>query len=204
MQFTIPVNTLKALLVIAAKGDRRYWLNGVCVDVRERDAAAIATDGHKLIALQLQLDAGPTPRTVGRYIIPREVLENLKGSRVQPDVTVTIDAGAQTVRIVGGNMATVTAALVAGEYPDWRRVVPLTASGEAAQFSAAYIADFGKAHKLLGGKYSPAIMHNGTSAARVLLPDDAVGVLMPLRLDIPSMLETPAWARSLPAVAAAA
>ncbi|MCA3503046.1 MAG: hypothetical protein IOD05_07340, partial [Rhodobacter sp.] len=69
-------------------------------------------------------------------------------------------------------------------------------SGLVSQFNAEYVATFGKIHKLLGGKYSPGIMHNGgpnESAARVLLHGDAVGVLMPTRGPENATVNNPAW-----------
>jgi hypothetical protein len=97
------------------------------------------------------------------------------------------------VTLYGGG-ATMTAPLLDDRYPEWRRVVPLTCSGEVAQFDAEYIAAFGKAHKLMGGKYSPAIAHNGNDAARILLAGDAVGVLMPFReTDATPKFSNPDW-----------
>jgi hypothetical protein len=88
------------------------------------------------------------------------------------------------------------------KYPDWRKVVPLTVSGEVAQFNAEYVGAFGKVHKLLGSKYSPVIRHNGDSAARVVLTGDAVGVIMPMRGD-PQPLDNPSWLVTPPAPAVA-
>jgi hypothetical protein len=193
MQFAIPVDTIKALLLIAAKKDIRYYLKSVCIDVRATDSVAVVTDGHKLMAVSLEYIGNRcAPFVPGQYIIPRDVLDAFKPGNRAP-VTVTINATARTVTLYGGG-ATVTAPLVDAQYPDWRRVVPLTCSGEVAQFNADYVGAFGKAHKLMGGKYSPAIVHNGNGAARVLLAGDTVGVLMPFREnDSTPKFENPDW-----------
>ena len=195
MQFSVTADTLKALTLIAAKDDRRYYLNGVCIDVAvtgATEAVAVATDGHMLIAVPLQLDADVTA-AAGQYIIPRELIDGLK-ARKGAFATVKLDARSVTINVGGAN---ITAPLIDGQYPDWRRVVPRTVTGLASQIDADYLHAMKKAHKLLGGSYSPTIAHNGAEtgdggAARVLLAADAIGVIMPLRADKP-VLDTPAW-----------
>jgi DNA polymerase-3 subunit beta len=203
MQFSIPVDTIKALLLAAAKGDIRYYLNAVCLDVApDGSAVAVATDGHIMLALPVERaedDGEPRATAAGQYVIPRDVLEGLKAPWKGGAATVTIDAGAKTVTVTVAGKAS-SSALVDGKFPEWRRVVPRKVSGLASQFNAEYVATFGKIHKLLGGKYSPGILHNGgdggnfvESAARVLLPGEAVGVLMPLRGYDGATVENPAW-----------
>lgn len=200
MQFSISADIIKALLVIAAKNDIRHNLNSVCIDVRASDAVAVATDGHKLLALPLTATDDAPALVPGQYIIRREALEGVKAVLKRP-ITVTIDPTTRTATIDNGSTVT-SSPFMDDKYPDWRKVVPLTVSGEVAQFNADYIGAFGKVHKLLGGKYSPSIRHNGDAAARVILPGDTVGVIMPVRGD-PQPLDTPAWLVAPSAIAAA-
>jgi DNA polymerase-3 subunit beta len=190
MQFHIPADTIKALLVIAAKSDTRHYLNSVCIDVRASDAVAVATDGHKLLAVALTATDDAPALVPGQYIIRREALEGVKAVLKRP-ITVTIDPTTRTATIDNGSTVS-SSPLMDDKYPDWRRVVPLTVSGEVSQFNAEYVGAFGKVHKLLGGKYSPSIRHNGDNAARVILPGDAVGVIMPMRGDS-QPLDNPSW-----------
>jgi len=194
MQFTIPVDSIKALLLAAAKNDVRYYLNGVCIDVRETDAVAVATDGHILLALPLErIDGDPMPIVAGQYIIPRDAFDKLKAPFKGAHIVLTIDAASQAFTIAAWGSAT-TAKLVDGQYPNWRSAIPKTVNGEVSQFDAEYVAAFGKINKLLGSKYSPAIAHNGNAASRVMLTGGAVGVIMPMRADPISTLDTPDWA----------
>lgn len=190
MKFIIPADTIKALLVIAAKKDIRGYLKSVCIDVRATDAVAVGCDGHKLLALPLTLADDAPALVPGQYIITREALESVKPVLQRP-ITVTIDPIARTATLDNSSAVT-SSPLMDATYPDWRKVVPLTVSGEVAQFNAEYVGAFGKAHKLLGGMYSPVIRHNGDNAARVVLAGDAVGVIMPMRGD-PQPLDNPAW-----------
>ena len=195
MKFLIPADTIKALLVIAAKKDIRDYLNSVCIDVRATDAVAVATDGHKLLALPLTLADDAPALVPGCYIIRRESLEGVKAVLKRP-ILVTIDPTARTATLDNGSNFLTHSPLMDDKYPDWRKVVPLTVSGEVAQFNAEYVGAFGKVHKLLGSAYSPGILHNGNAAARVVLTGDAVGVIMPMNgqphLDNPAWLVTPA------------
>jgi hypothetical protein len=190
MQFLIPADTIKALLTIAPKVETRSYLVSVCIDVRADAAVAVACDGHKLLALPLTLTDDAPALVPGCYIIRREALESVKPTLKRP-IIVTIDPTLAAATLDNGNAA-VHSPLMDEQYPNWRRVVPLSVSGEPAQYSAEYIGAFGKVHKLLGGKYSPIIRHNGDSAARVVLPGEAIGVLMPMRWDM-QPLATPSW-----------
>jgi DNA polymerase-3 subunit beta len=205
MQFSISHDTVKALLVAAAKKDVRYYLNGVCIDVRATDIVAVATNGHILVALPLATDS---PIVLGQYIVPRDLLDNLKPAYKGAQVTLTIDPAAKTVSVNVGGSSTTTQ-LVDGTFPQWRRVVPRVVSGKVSQFDADYIAAFGKINTLLGSKYSPAIAHNGGSenlvegAARVLLTGEAIGVIMPMRYENPT-IDNPSWLDADPAATVAA
>lgn len=190
MKFLIPADTIKALLTIAPKVETRTYLVSVCIDVRADAAVAVATDGHKLLALPLELADDAPALVPGQYIVRREALESVKPTLKRP-IIVTIDPTLAAATLDNGNAA-VHSPLMDATYPDWRRVVPLSVSGEPAQYNADYIGAFGKVHKLLGGKYSPIIRHNGNSAARVVLPGEAIGVLMPMRWDM-QPLATPSW-----------
>ena len=96
MQFSIPHDTIKALLVAAAEKDVRYYLNAVCSDVRATDIVAVATNGHILVALPLATDSTIVP---GQYIIPRDVLDNLKLAYEGVPITLTIDPATKTVSV---------------------------------------------------------------------------------------------------------
>lgn len=210
MKFIIPMATVKALLLAAAKDDRRYYLNGVCIDVRAHDAVAVATNGHILIAVAIELepsddDAPPVP---GQYIINRPLLELMKPAYKDAPLSVSIDTTARAVTVNAGGPNT-TAPLIDGQFPDWRRVVPRTVSGRPQQLDADYMHAFKKANKLLGAKHSPAVAYNGAEhgdggPARVLLAGDSVGVIMPFRCDMPSSVDNPSWLETAPAPTTAA
>lgn len=216
IQVSIPHNIIRALLLIVPKADVRYYLQGVAIDTTGPVPVAVATDGHRLLAVRLpdahasDAEDGAMPR--GVWIVPRAVLASVKpvkggkarirkaGERhyssvqIWEPIRITIAPDAQaTVRVSGDTTA--ECACIDGRYPDWRRVVPTKASGKLAQYNGQYIADFCEAAQLLSGSNCAQanIGHNGDGAALVdLYHEDSIGVLMPCRMD-PAASERPEW-----------
>jgi DNA polymerase-3 subunit beta len=199
MKITIDHSIIKALLICAAKQDIRYYLKGVCVDARANgDVVLVATDGHRLLAYPVAVD-NIEALAPGEYIIPREALEAVKpakAGRITLPIHIDIVTAPDTpdpervgVTIKGKTSITVTGATstvtapIDGKFPDWRRIVPASTSGEIAQFNADYVSGFGDVCKLLGGKYGPFINHNGSAPAVVTNLPGALGLIMPFRLD---------------------
>jgi len=199
MKLTIEHNIIKALLLVASKQDIRYYLKGVLVDVRAQDVTLVSTNGAVLLAVPYS-DNIEGDRMIGQWIIPREALEAVKPCKagrsslpiaveivraMLPDPErpgVTIKAP-DTITIAGAT--TTTTKPIDGVYPDWRRVMPGSASLEVAHFDPALVATFGDVHSLLGGseKLKPVIHHNGRGGALVSgLGRYALGVIMPYRL----------------------
>lgn len=185
MELQITIEQVKALLVIAPKSDTRYYLNGAMLEVKNGRAWLVATDGMRLLAINLT--DGLRDLCDGQYILPRDLLAGAKAKK-GASVTVVLDEfesdTAARVRIIAG--ATETAArTLEGRFPNWRRVVPTHVSGAPAHYDPAYVGDFGTVAELLGGARISARIHcNGTDAAPVDLGTDAaLGLLMPVRAD---------------------
>ena len=206
MKLTIDHDIIKALLLMTPKQDIRYYLKGVLVDVRAQDVTLVATNGHALLAVPY-VDNIEGDRLIGQWIIPREALEAVKPCKAgRSSLPIAIEIvramipnpeRPDTITITGAT--TTTTKPIDGRYPDWRRAVPGSASLEVAQFDPALIATFGDVHALLGGseKFKPVIHHNGRGGALVSgLGRDALGVIMPLRVDTDDMQHPglPSWA----------
>jgi len=195
MKFYIEQDHIKALLLTAEKeGAMRYMLSAICFDVRLNDAVAVTTDGHRMTVMRLTPEADETREVKyvpGRYVVNRGLF----------------DIGQKTLKILPfcielkGKEATVSVAdrCIKGEagdyYADWRKVVPRSLSNEAGAYNTDYVADFTKAHRLLGGGKGtfPVFRQNGkTGAARVDLGGGAIGVLMPIATDY-APIHNPDW-----------
>lgn len=185
----IEQSVVKALLCIAAKGDIRYYLNSVAIDVRAGDTTLVAIDGHILLAVPVAHDH---EMPAGVHIIDRAVLDGLKLSAKSGSMLdIIIGDGHATIRANGAETKTT---LVDAKYPDWRNALPRASSGEAAQLNPELLARLQTAFRLLTNSKTnvPLIHHNGNSGALVTSDCDALGVVMPCRADrkFPTL---PAW-----------
>ena len=189
-QFHIKQSTLDAMLLIAAKKDIRYYLNGVYIEFNDQISRAVGCDGHKLGIYQ---NAAPDNRGNGSIIIPRDVIENLPK---KCDILTFSQISDTHWEINTGN-ATIKFAPCDAKYPDFRRVVhgiqTAGTSGAAAGFNLDYLNQFEKCGNLLAGSKLRMgnrlrLHHNGDAAALVLLNcvDGFAGVVMPLRDSIGS------------------
>jgi len=184
-QFHIKQNTLDAMLLIAAKKDIRYYLNGVYIEFNDQISRAVGCDGHKLGIFQ---NAAPDNRGNGSIIVPREVIENLPK---KCDILTFSQISDTHWEINTGN-ATIKFAPCDAKYPDFRRVVhgiqTAGTSGQAAGYNLDYLNQFEKCGNILAGSKLRMgnrlrLHHNGDAAGLVLLNcvDGFAGVVMPLR-----------------------
>ena len=192
---------LKAAALIAARRDIRYYLNGVLVEVFEREARLVATDGHRMLILR-KLVEGATP---ARIIIPTEVIDHIKPSpkpaysKVEAVLQYEPNSFKATLQYfdIGIQFKAID-----GKFPDYTQTMNKAAkpSGETAHFNAAYLHDFKRAVTLAFGAdrlYSPHIWQNGTEPAGVTYKgyDEFFGIVMPLRDD--RYGGVPSWALPL-------
>ena len=189
-QFHVKQSTLDALLLIAAKKDIRYYLNGVYIEYDATTTRAIGCDGHKLGIYQA---AAPDNRGAGSLIIPRDVIENLP----KKCGILTFSQISDTHWEINTGNATIKFAPCDAKYPDFRRVVSSIqtagTSGAAAGFNLDYLNQFEKCGNILAGSKLRVgnrlrLHHNGDAAGLVLLNcvDGFAGVVMPLRDSIGS------------------
>ena len=182
-QFTISINALKGLDLLSAKGDIRYYLNGVNVEFSENCTRLVATNGHILGIENLTQNLLNTG--AGSLIIPSDIIKALKPVSKNADIVQIkqIDAGDWEIDNYG---VKITFTAIEGKFPDYARVVSgAMTNGAAAQYNADYLATFLKAAKLLTGAKTPdiEIMQNGQGAALINILGLAsfIGVIMPTR-----------------------
>jgi DNA polymerase-3 subunit beta len=225
MKLTIKPEYLKSLLLIAAKDDIRFYLNGVNIDARQNgatvDVTLVATDGHRLLALALDKE-DVEAALVGNWTIDRALLESVKPVKAGKNefpltLSLTIaepsqDSEGRTVLanpvVTLQGATTATGTVVDGRFPDWRRVMPATADGISSQYDHEYLYSFGKVGRMLFGNKKDCacvIHHNGNGAALVTFSGApyAIGVLMPMRVGVEAGAVPhpglPSWAQMSPA-----
>jgi DNA polymerase-3 subunit beta len=182
-QFTISINALKGLDLLAGKSDIRYYLNGVNVEFNETTTRLVATNGHILGIENLTQNLINTG--AGSLIIPSDIIKALKPVSKNADIVQIkqIDAVQWEIDNYGTK---ITFRAIEGKFPDYARVVSgAKTTGQAAQYNADYLATFLKAAKLLTGAKTPDIevMQNGHSAALINIVGLAsfIGVVMPTK-----------------------
>lgn len=160
LELLIPSTALCAVREFAAIQDVRYYLKGVLLEHGAGDTVLAATDGAVLGAYQADLSPTDTTDPV-QLIIP---LHTLKGIKPRSNAPVSlraeerepVDTGAPprwwlTLSLPGG--VSFSDYAVEGRFPDWRRVVPRTVSGEVThQFNPSLMVRFQRAAAALKGK----------------------------------------------------
>lgn len=171
MKALLNAKHLKAALCAAAVNDIRYYLNGVLVEVMPSEIRVAATDGSIAAVLR-------TPGETGHLfsvIVPYDAIVLALAGK-----SASLELGCENSQ---WRLGPINFAPVQGVFPDYRRVIPCRASGEAAHFDVDLLAKFRKLGKALGHKSQPIIRQNGQDGAQVQFygDHDFVGVIMPLR-----------------------
>lgn len=168
----IPGKYIKAVSLFAPKNDVRSYLNGVCFEVSDSKVILTATTGYSMCSAPVDVESGQLP---GKYIVG---LEYLSDADPKSNVDITFDNNNVTLT---KNNRSVTAALIDGNFPDWRRVVPDKVSGEVAQLCPENIVTALKAKRILlddnkiQGLY---ISHNGADPAVIVIGVPEVIILI--------------------------
>ncbi|HSX14176.1 MAG TPA: DNA polymerase III subunit beta [Chlamydiales bacterium] len=123
--FSIPNIVLKEMLTqtsfCAAREDSRYTLNGVQLQLQGQKATLIGTDGKRLAktASEVQCD----PATHGQYVISLKAVDEICKLLDESNHPVHVLVSQDKISIDSAS-TTLTAKLLAGQYPDVERVIP--------------------------------------------------------------------------------
>lgn len=184
MEYTIPVDMIKAALLSVSKEQTRYYLGGVLMQRREGVLRIVSTDGHRMFIGAINLDDGLQPDFAA--ILPtadvKKALTGLTRKDAFIHMSLTLkDADVERVKLNGVEFRPID-----GTFPTYERIVPTETSGVAADFDPRYYADLGKAAKLLSGSETAmSIAQNGLDPAIVSFVGrkDVLVVLMPRRAE---------------------
>ena len=189
MEITIETETLQAMLILAAKKDVRYYLQGVLLETGPKGARLVSTDGHLMGVYKIE---GDFPVSSG--ILPADFITTVcKLAGKQSKVYLKVTPGDIPVySTLGFSMPGIDA-----KYPDWQRMLPReTVSGIAGQFDPDLLVRFKKAGKLFG-RENPIVSIGyagpGSAALVDVGVDNFIGLVMPVRADN-APTDSPAWA----------
>jgi DNA polymerase III sliding clamp (beta) subunit (PCNA family) len=182
MENTINIETLRALLPLAAKKDVRHYLNGIYVDFQPAQTIYVATNGH---VLGKYVEAVENEH-VFSVIVPADVVKQLKpkpGTAKWGDLIFNPETNTARITNPGAGQDFGFTPLD-GKYPDYTKVIPAETSGEVAQFDAELLCLFAQVNKSFGAKFPGRFKldHNGNAGALVHLSrEEFTGVIMPFR-----------------------
>ena len=180
----INIKTINALAkYISPKNDIRYYLNGVLIEITDKGRFYAATDGHKMVVIR---EARQELDVNGHYILPRDVILSIKLTK-RPALDIAEFNSENGKASIKYNGTEINFSLCDGKFPEWRRVIPVSTSGEIAQFNPDYLAsirDCAEATIGINGYSGLTLFHNGNSASLYQANSpDFIGVIMPLRIN---------------------
>lgn len=144
--FKLDARQVKSAMVMQAKNDVRYYLNGLLIGGNK----IVATDGHRMIVVDSEEATFEPAIFTIKGILPNSAKE-CEFVFIGEDygvITCTSSRGQEMDKVI-------KFAIVEGRFPNHERVIP---SGECKKYSEVafnleYMADIAKSAKCLGGKY---------------------------------------------------
>jgi DNA polymerase III sliding clamp (beta) subunit (PCNA family) len=139
MEVTINTNELQAVAYAMAKGDLRFYLNGMLLEI---DGAGnhrlVATDGHRVHIVDNRLT-----KAEKTYIIPREAVEQALKTKAS---FVTFSALSENEGIFKHAAGGIQFKFIEVRYPDYQRVIPASLQEiKAATYRVDFLSDAQKA-----------------------------------------------------------
>ena len=111
---------LKQVDFAMAQQDIRYYLNGLLIEVKDKNINIVGTDGHRLSFTSLELKAPTNPAQV---IVPRKTIVELVKLLSDTDDPVEISFSNNQVNFKFNDIDLITK-VIDGKFPDYDRVIP--------------------------------------------------------------------------------
>ena len=129
--FSLPAKDLRELIdstrFAISTEETRYYLNGIYIHAVEGVAPklrAVATDGHRLARMELDLPEGAA--TMPGVIVPRKCVAEVRKllDEYGDDASIEVSLSTSKIRFRFSPEATLTSKLIDGTFPDYSRVIP--------------------------------------------------------------------------------
>ena len=114
---------LEKTMFCMAQQDVRYYLNGLLLEVRDKQLRGVATDGHRLSIADV--DASSSINTEKQVILPRKGVQEMIRFLDDSDSDIQLQLSANHLRCTQKDL-TFTSKLIDGRFPDYNRVIPAT------------------------------------------------------------------------------
>lgn len=190
---TVYQKDLKAVSLAMALKDLRYYLCGVLIESNGPETRLVATDGHRLHAVQHKTQDNCPVSELVSFIVPVDMVKACikakSSSRHQlAEITFHVEGAKITAELP--DRTTITAFAVEGKFPDYCRVLSFpfeSFTNEAACYNAEYLLDADQAlrdYLEINKKrnHGLGICQRG-SGSGVLASGGFVAIIMPLRVE---------------------
>lgn len=125
IQIPIYASTLKEMLsktlFCAARDDSRYVLNGIYLNIDNRKAKFIATDGKRISRIHANLEVDSSFQ--GSYVLPLKAVEEMVKILPDDEQIVNLYLMHDKLFLESSNLTLITK-LLSGKYPDVEKVIP--------------------------------------------------------------------------------
>lgn len=183
IKITLDRPALRAVSRFAAKKDIRFYLVGIRIESSPLQTRMIGCDGHTLAVHRS--DAKGDNEGAWEGIIPLDAVNTLlklkpmHKSLANEPITLTVqDNGEIRADWCGQSL---NFRPVDGIYPDYKRVIPRTVSGESAWYQPEYVRRIEDAAEDLGLSKSYSFRFNGRGSSLATIGNDMIVVIMPMR-----------------------
>lgn len=203
MKLIVSRNELLAALLFSSTDESRWTLSGVCIEAhRNKKPTMIATDGRRLVVIETAAEQSEefidSHALLLRpdFVRPICALSKAMGGKLFPWIEFENTPGSTqvTVTFVGGNCTvhSESSALIEGEFPDWRKVLPPKRRGALPAITdlglnAEFVGDFAKAAKILESRTNIVQMSlvgkESQVEVKIVGPDNFYGLIMPCAVD---------------------
>lgn len=153
-EFNVSQKILKKLIdqtqFCMAQQDVRYYLNGLMLELSDKQIIAVATDGHRLAFCQAKVDLDPGETR--QVIIPRKAVNEISRLLEDSDDEIKVSLSENHIRI---NFSDVifTSKLIDGKFPDYQQVIPQKCDNEVKSSQNNLYQAFNRTSVLSNEKY---------------------------------------------------
>ena len=143
-RFTLTAGQLKLLIdatrFAISTEETRYYLNGIYVHAVNGKLRGVATDGHRLARIEMDLPDGAAD--MPGVIIPRKCVAEVRKliDEYAADTPIEISLSAAKIRFRFSGDAALTSKLIDGTFPDYTRVIP-TANDKLLRIDARSLSE---------------------------------------------------------------
>lgn len=177
---------IKACLLVAAKNDIRFYLEGIKIEATKTHTTAIATDGHRLFAIRIAAINEIEDDVC--FILPKPVAKTMAKEKRPKTVFKERPEGKIAVTLQDGDLEFFP---VDGKFPNWTKPseIKLGKQNDLC-INAKYLGYFGEISSIItNSKFASIMLSNNESESGGVLISfptsdfESYGICMPVRSD---------------------